>query len=120
MSGSINVTGGSYSVQSGQRAFAPFNIVGDVDIGETLVLSLAAGDNIFAVPLGAVGVIIIPPQNEPITNVWLLRTSLNPSDAGLPIVLNHPTTYVFPTPAPTTVILNASVAQAADVDIWFW
>lgn len=119
MPGSITVTGGSTSVQSGQRALAPFTILGSDDIGETITTALSQGDNTFAVPLGAVGVVIVPPSNEPVV-AWSLRTNLNSSDAGLPIVVNFPFPYIFPTPAPTSIILHASAAQVTPIYLWFW
>lgn len=119
MSGSITVTGGSNSVQAGQRVLAPYTVVGSGDVSDTALFALVEGDNAIPVPANATGLVFQPPSNQqPV--VWLLRSSLNASDAGLPIPYTQPTVYVFPTPGPTLVFIHASVASTLPASIWLW
>jgi hypothetical protein len=118
MAGTFTVTGLSASEATGERIFGPISIVGTQVVGETLAASLGIGDNTFAVPAGAVAVWIQGPTNGAVT--LTLRTNLNSSDAGMPINgTGNPTIYPFPLVAPSTLILNASGAQAAPLTIAF-
>jgi hypothetical protein len=118
MAGTLNISGLSASEPAGQRALGPMTVQGTVVIGDTQAGPLSSGDNVVTVPTGAVGVVVIPPSTGSATLRY--RTSLNNSDAGLPISASAPSVHVFPSPAPTTVILNASGAQAAFTSFWFW
>lgn len=121
MSGSISVTGGSNSNDSGQRLLPPFTISNSLDAAETILANFVIGDNVFSVPTNAVGVVIVPPQANA-TSTWLLRTSLNAGDTGLPLNSVQASVYVFPAApltAPTTITIHAS-AVVTEVTLWFW
>lgn len=107
MAGSLTVTGLSAGEPAGERVLGPLSVIGKNVIGETLAIPLASGNNTINIPLESVAVLIIPPTNgeAPIT----VRTSLNSTDAGLPINPGpNPFMYVFPETIPTTLILHAT------------
>ena len=116
MPGSFTVSGLSAGELAGERVFGPLTMVGKAVIGETLVVPMVNGDNTFAVPLESVAVMIIPPVGA----ILKLRTSLNASDAGLPLVeANYPTVYPFPSNIPTSLILHSTGTTSSGVSITF-
>ena len=118
MAGTFTWTGMSAGEPAGERVFGPITIQGAVVIGDTYSGPLASGDNTIPVPLGALAVTIITPQNN--TAVLKLRTSINPLDSG--ISLNPgglPTVYPFPATPPTSIILNAASAVNAFTSVIF-
>lgn len=118
MAGTFTITGMSAGEPAGERVVGPITITGAVVVGETLSVQLASGDNTISVPTGSVAVMIRPPTNG--TTTIKFRTSLNSSDAGLP--LNSATTpfvYRFPSTAPTSLILHASAAMTGFVTVMF-
>lgn len=118
MAGALTITALDTTAPAGQRTLGPITTVGTVTIGETLAVPLVMGDNTFAVPVQAVGLVIVPPTISAIS--ILFRTSLNVSDAGLPISALAPFVFTFPTVIPTTVTLHASAAQASPISLWYW
>lgn len=118
MAGMVTITGLSASEPAGQRTLGPLSVQGSTVIGDTPTLALVSGDNTIQIPAGAVGVVIIPPTAGAVTLKY--RTSLNASDGGLPISPALPFVHVFPSPAPTSIILNASASQAALLSAWVW
>ncbi len=116
MAGTLTLTGMSSSEPAGQRVLGPLTLQGSVVIGDTQALALASGDNTITIPAGAVGLVVIPPTNGAAALKY--RTSLNASDAGLPINPALPFVHVFPTPIPTSIIINASTSQAAFLSAW--
>lgn len=119
MAGTFTVTGLSASEPTGERVLGPVVIQGTQVVGETLANSLSMGDNTYTVPTGASAAWIQAPVNG--SSVLTLRTNLNSGDTGIPINGNgFPTIYPFSTSAaPTSLIINASVAQAAPLTIVF-
>jgi hypothetical protein len=119
MAGSFTITGLSATEPSGQRVFGPLSVQGNVVVGETLEVPLAAGDNSFIIPAGAVAYLLIPPENG--TAVLKVRTSANSGDAGLPINGGAvPFIHAFPAgAAPVSLIVNSSAPQSAPLTIAF-
>lgn len=118
MAGTVTVTGSDTGAPAGARTLGPLAITGTTALGATTVEGLSSGDNTIQIPAGAVGAVIIPPAGG--TATLKLRSNLNNADGGLPISPTQPTVYVFPTTAPTSLIINASSTQAALMDVWFW
>ena len=118
MAGTVTITGLSASEPTGQRTLGPISIQGSVVIGDTSAGALNSGDNTIAVPAGAVGVVIVPPTTGTATLKY--RTSLNSGDTGLPISASQPFVHVFPSPIPTSIIINASTSQSAFLSAWVW
>lgn len=118
MAGTVTITGLSASEPAGQRILGPLSIQGSIVVGDTQSGALASGDNTIAIPSGAVGVVIVPPATGTATLKY--RTSLNASDTGLSISPTQPFVHVFPSPAPTSVIINASAPQTAFYSAWVW
>lgn len=118
MAGVVTITGLSASEPAGQRVLGPITIQGTIVVGDTVTESLNAGDNVIPIPSGSTGVVIIPPSVGGAT--LLVRTSLNSGDSGLPLSPYNPFVYTFPSPAPTTVILNASTALSTFTSFWVW
>lgn len=118
MAGTVTISGLSASEPAGQRVLGPLSIQGTVVIGDTVSESLNSGDNTIVVPSGSVGVVVVPPSTG--SAALKYRTSLNSGDAGLPISPSAPSIHTFPSPAPTSIILNASTGQAAFTALWFW
>lgn len=118
MGGTLTISGMSSSEPAGQRVFGPQTITGATTIGETLSVPLASGDNTFQVPQGSIAAYIIGPVNN--TATLLIRTSLNSSDAGLPInSAGAPFVYAFPAAAPTSLIINSASAVSSFTTIVF-
>jgi hypothetical protein len=118
MAGTLTVTGLSAGEPAGEREIGPLTITGATVIGETFSAPLSSGDNTFAVPSGAVAALIVPPANS--TVAVKVRTSLNASDAGLPINAgNLPMVYPFPATAPTSLIVNAASGTTGAFTIAF-
>lgn len=119
MAGTVTISGMSAGEPAGQRVFGPFTITGAMVIGETLSLLLAAGDNDITVPEGAIGVIVIPPANNSAALTY--RTSLNADDSGLPLdPAQVPFVHVFPSSAPSGIVLNSQGALSAFTTVFFW
>lgn len=70
-------------------------------VGGTTPVVLAAGENVIAVPTGAVGVVISPPTSS--TNAKTGPTPVGYSNLGLPLRAN----------APILVMFDAAVTQIA-------
>ena len=119
MAGEVTIAGSDTGAPAGQRVLGPLTVQGGATVGETVAGSLTSGDNTFAVPVGAIGVVIIPPLTGG-TVTLKVRTSSNSGDAGLPISSTLPSVLVFPASAPTSVIVNSSGALAAFTSLWFW
>lgn len=118
MAGTFTIAGMSAGEPAGQRTFGPITIQGVTVIGETLDVPLASGDNTFAIPALSVACWIIPPPTG--TAALKVRTTANASDAGLPVSPILPFgPYCFPAPLPTSLIVNASAAQALPLTIVF-
>jgi hypothetical protein len=118
MSGTVTITGLSASEPAGQRILGPLSVQGYIVVGDTQATALAMGDNVIPVPAGAIGAVVIPPATGTATLTY--RTNLNQADVGLSISPAQPFVHVFPSPGPTTIILNASAAQSAFTSIWVW
>lgn len=73
----------SAGLVSGRKTIGPVTMTGTVAIGEILDLTLAEGDNVIAVPAGAVAVAIFLGTTPSVT--VKLRTNLNAADAGLAV-----------------------------------
>lgn len=118
MAGVFTLTGSTGTVPGGQGTLQPQTIPGNIAIGEILPIALASGDNTIVVPLGSVGVTVVPPIGN--TTAIKVRTSLNPSDGGTSINPgNGFYSYMFPSTAPTTVILNAGSSIGQFTQVWF-
>jgi hypothetical protein len=118
MAGTITVTGASSSEPTGQRVLGPSVIQGRQVIGETLAISLTAGDNTVTIPANAVAAWIQAPINGNAT--ISVRTNLNSTDAGLPInETGSPFIYPFPSAAPASLIIKASSGEAAFLSVVF-
>jgi hypothetical protein len=118
MAGSFTVTGQSSGDPAGGRTFGPAVIEGTAVIGETLDVALVSGDNTFAIPGGATACWIVPPSTG--TAALKVRTSANPGDVGLPVSPTQPFgPYCFPSSVPASLIVNASLTQAAPLTIVF-
>jgi hypothetical protein len=118
MAGTLTISGLSASEPAGQRVLGPITVQGTIVVGDTVATSLGLGDNSIDIPSGAVGVVIIPPSTGAATLKY--RTSLNSSDDGLPISPTQPFVHVFPSTAPTSVIINSNASQAAFLSAWMW
>lgn len=118
MAGTVTISGLSASEPSGQRTLGPMSVQGTVVIGDTQATALSSGDNTISIPAGAVGVVIIPPSSGAV--VLKYRTSLNAGDGGLPISPSQPFVHVFPSPIPTSIIINAGSSQSAFLSAWVW
>lgn len=118
MAGTVSITGLSASEPAGQRVLGPLSVQGSIVVGDTSAGALTIGDNTIAIPAGAVGVVVIPPAAGAATLKY--RTSLNSGDAGLPISPTQPFVHVFPSPIPTSIIINASAGQSAFLSAWVW
>lgn len=116
MPSSLTVTGASTGENAGQRVFGPLSITNSAVVGESFSLALSSGDNTFAVPSGAVAVLIVPPANNAI--VVKVRTNQNSGDGGLSIGAG-PLVYPFPAAAPTSVIVNAASSTATGFTVAF-
>ena len=109
MPGTFTVSGLSSSEPSGSSIVGPITYVGNVVVGEKLAVPLASGDNTYTVPSGSGACLIVAPSNTTATIKY--RTSLNGGDIGLPISgLGQPFLHVFPSPAPTSLILIPALA----------
>lgn len=120
MAGTFTLTGASNGLPGGSVDFGPITTQGAALIGEVLPLSLVSGDNVIAVPLGAVTAVIVPPTGN--TTPIAYRTSLNADDVGLPInsgTVASTFKHDFPATAPTSIILNAGSAISAFTEIRF-
>src|SRR5438270_3889467 len=118
MAGTLTITGLSAGEPAGQRTFGPLTITGTTVEGETIVQPLISGDNTFAVPAGSVACLLIPPANSIVA--VKVRTSLNSGDGGLPINPGSlPMVYPFPSPIPTTLIVNAASGTTGSFTIAF-
>lgn len=116
--GTFTITGLSSSEPTGERVLGPVVIQGQQVIGETLALSLTAGDNVVTVPQNSVAAWIQGPINGSIT--MTVRTNLNSSDTGLPMnATGFPLIYPFPVTGISTLIINASAGQSSFVSIVF-
>ena len=119
MAGSFTWSGLSAGEPAGERIFGPVTTVGKAVIGETIQTQLAIGANVFSVPPESAAVTIIPSLgNEAALKI---KTSANPSDAGLPICESaSPFMLPFPTSAtPSTITITASAATSQAVSIIF-
>lgn len=115
MAGSITVSGESEGDPGGSRVFGPFTIQATQPSGDTDEIYLGSGDNTINVPAGRIAALILTPVT---TATLKIRSSLNSSDGGMPMNTNgEPFLYPFPSPAPTSLIINASVAQTAPLTI---
>ena len=115
---SFVISGMSAGEPSGQRVFGPLSVTNTATVGETLAVALASGDNTFTVPTGSVACMVIPPTNN--STAIKFRCSLNSGDAGLPLNPGAlPFMYVFPSSAPTTVILNSASSVSTLTTIVF-
>jgi hypothetical protein len=116
--GTFTIVGLAASEPAGQRTFGPLTIQGTQVVGETLEVPLVSGDNTFAVPVGAVAVMVIPPTTG--TVALKLRTNTNAADGGLVLPsVNMPMVYPFPPTAPTSLIVNSSAPQTAPLTVVF-
>lgn len=112
MAGTLVVTGSAGGLASGAKTVGPVSIVGSAVVGEVLDVTLASGDNTFAIPPGAVAVLIVPPANN--TVALKVRANLNSGDVGLPIGLADPFgPWSFRSLGATSLIVNASAAMVA-------
>ncbi len=118
MAGTFTITGLSASEPTGSRTFGPITIQGTVVIGETIVEPLASGDNTVAVPLQSVACLIVSPTNG--TTTLKVRTNIDSTDVGLEINGNGlPTLISWPSPIPTSLIINSSAASSAPISVVF-
>lgn len=109
MAGTLTVSGMSAGELTGERIIGPLTIVGKAVIGETIVASLASGDNRFVVPSEAVAVMIVPPPNNE-TSITL-RTSVNEEDSGLPLNPSaSPFVYPLVEHSPLSLIVHSASA----------
>lgn len=118
MAGIVSIQGLSASEPAGQRVLGPLSIQGSIVVGDTFSGSLVLGDNTIPIPAGAVGAVIIPPSTGAAQLKY--RTSLNSGDAGLPISPSQPFVHIFPSPIPTSIIINANASQTAFLSAWIW
>jgi hypothetical protein len=118
VAGVVTITGLSASEVAGQRSLGPISIQGTVVVGETLAVPFSTGDNTFAVPTGSIGVIIIPPTAA--TATLRVRYNLNSGDTGTPIAPALPSLLTFPSPIPTSLIINASAGSTSPTSFFFW
>ena len=98
----------SAGLLTGEKIMGPITTTGTAAIGGITDTTLSAGDNTFAVPTGAVKVLIN--LGTGVGGIVKLRTNLNSGDAGLQISPYSGTGWDgFDLPAGTTsVILNAN------------
>ncbi len=116
MAGTFTITGEDTSA-AGTWAFGPSTVTGQSSSGaETLQVVLSSGDNTITIPAGMTAAFYITPTT---TATLKLRTSLNNTDGGLPLASGQPGVYVFPNPAPTSLIVNASTGQTAPLTVAF-
>ena len=112
MAGTLTVVGMSAGLASGSKTIGPVTVTGSSVIGEILDVALNPGDNTFAVPSGAVAVLIVPPSTS--TAALKVRTNLNSTDGGLPVAAGDPFgPYSFRGLAVTSLIVNSSGSVAA-------
>ena len=113
MGGTLTVTGMSAGLLTGEKVIGPITITGNSAIGTIIDAALSSGDNSFAVPTGAVAVLINLGLGP--TPTVKVRTNLNTGDGGLEIAPFASIGWaVFPlVSGTTTLILNASGALSA-------
>lgn len=111
MPGTLTVTGMSAGLTSGYKVIGPVTITGSNAVGEIIDATLSAGDNTFAVPVGATAVLLALGQGASVTVT--VRTNLNSADAGMPVGPFGGTQWaVFPiVTGVTQLILHSSGSQ---------
>lgn len=103
--GTLTLGGMSTGLPAGGITLGPQTITGINAVGELLPLTLASGDNSFAVPTGATAVAIFWGTGS--TATVKARTNLDSGDAGLVVQAAGFTTWQLAA-GTTTVILHAS------------
>ena len=118
MPGTLTIGGMSAGLAGGESLIGPVTTTGLNTVGARLPLSLAVGDNVFAVPSGATSVAIF--LGTASTATITVRTNLNASDAGLPIapMSGIPWAKVDLVTGVTEVILHSS-ATLTDGEVVF-
>ena len=113
MGGTLLISGTQSGIPTGEAVIGPFNVpMSNVD--ETLSVTLAQGDNTFALPAAIEGVIIMIPANQ--TGVVKLKGA--GADTGVPLSVLEPTVLEFPSGGvPASIILNASVAGTSPTTV---
>ena len=108
MSGTLTVSGMAAGLVSGEKLIGPVTTSGSNTIGQIDDATLAAGDNTFAVPSGAVAVAIFLSSAPSVT--VKVRTNLNTGDGGLEIapVSGTPWFKMDLVTGTTSIILNSS------------
>jgi hypothetical protein len=115
MAGQLTIGGQSAGMLSGSKEIGPITMQGNAIVGQVSDVQLVVGDSTIPVPAGKTAVCIaFTPAFEP--GEVKIRTNLNASDAGLPILATGFT--VFPIPAAvTSLILHATAV--ANVELSF-
>jgi hypothetical protein len=109
MAGTLTIGGMSAGLLGGENVIGPVSTTGLNSVGTRLSnLTLASGDNTFAVPTGSTSVAIFLGQSPSAT--VKLRTNLNLIEAGLPIAPTQVVSWAkFDlVSGVTSVVLNAS------------
>ncbi len=113
-----NVTGGP----AGARTFGPISIILSDAADVTTAVALSVGDNTIAVPAKATCAVLMPPNsanpmpNPPYGGVLTLKGA--GPDVGTKMSVRTPTLLSWElTNAPTSLIVNATVAGT--VEVWF-
>lgn len=116
--GTMTIGGSSSGLPGGQMVIGPVTTTGNSVIGEKLAVTLASGDNTFAIPLGSTCVAVFLPNNAAVTVKF--RTNSNISDGGTVIapVSVIPWFKKDVIAGETSVVLNAS-APLSGVEIDF-
>lgn len=119
--GTLTVSGMNAGLPSGQAVFGPITVTSiDAGVGQTIVGSLADGDNVFTLPGGSVWTqALINLGNGPTATVTV-RTNLNAEDVGLPIAPYPNVGWAsFPIVSGVTEIILNSNGAVPDIEIDF-
>lgn len=117
MSGTLTVSG-VQTVSSGTKDIGPLTIpMGNV--GSVTDVTLAAGDNVIAVPSLATGCVIVPPVSTSTPSVSVTFKGAA-TDTGVGISNQYASVFTFSSPAPASFILNASAAMTAATEVTFF
>lgn len=113
MAGSLTIGGMSAGLLSGEKIIGPITMEGNRVIGQIDDVPLVVGDNTILAPPGktAVCIAFTPAFEAPEVRI---RTNLNASDSGLPILATGFSAFTLPAGV-TSLILHAAAAAVVEL-----
>lgn len=123
MASQVNIQGLITSLLTGSQKVGPIVIANTINIGSVTAVPMTATTATVTLPTGAEGAtpiacLITPPANNGASIT--MKTSSNPSDAGLPIGPATASLFSFAATPPTSLTFTFGATGASLMEVMVW